>query len=312
MASVVDEILRLHRAQLKGLVEIRGVNKMRAMYDQARSELEGKLADMKKRGMGQSFSAHHIREILIQVNDAIHGFEVGMAAHLTANGKLAGTLGARHLVQAVKKLEKKFAGHAPVLSLEQAAVMREVFRKVEPTLLNRYKKSVRLYGKPVVKKIRDQMALSLLQGETVNDAVERVAGTSGIFAGERWRAERIVRTEMSFSYGVVKQRSMEELTRRDVPDMQKKLIATFDDRTGKDSKELHGQTRPVDQPFIWKRRDSKGTVVETVEYMQPPNRPNDREISIPWRPGWVDTRFTTPDETGPGDVTASVPSLTPL
>lgn len=57
--------------------------------------------------------------------------------------------------------------------------------------------------------------------------------------------------------------------------MFKKLVATFDDVTGRDSVVLHGQTRPVDQPFYDK--------VNGITYMAPPNRPNDREIIVPWR-----------------------------
>ena len=64
-------------------------------------------------------------------------------------------------------------------------------------------------------------------------------------------------------------------------------MATIDDRTGDDSKQLDGQTVPVDRPFVWHVKDSKGAPTgKVVYYMQPPNRPNDREVVVPWRPGW--------------------------
>lgn len=49
------------------------------------------------------------------------------------------------------------------------------------------------------------------------------------------------------------------------------LCAHFDDRTGWDSYQVHGQVRRMEEPF----EDGEGRL-----YMVPPNRPNDREIVI--------------------------------
>lgn len=274
---------------------------MHPIYEAARADLEKKLAGLRRKGMGQSFSAHHVRTVLVQATDAVRVFQKRLGGHLESNGKIAATLGQRHMIEAIKKLEKKFTGHAPVLQAEDAAVFQKVYKRVQPALLNRFKKSEQLYGKPVVKKIRERLSLSVLTGDTVDEAVDRVAGVEGVFAGERWRAERIVRTELSYAYGVTKQRSYEQ-TAQELPDLQKKLIATFDERTGDDSKKLHGQVRKVDEPFVWINPHG-----EKIEYMQPPNRPNDREISIPWRPGWQNTAITAPGENGPGAVDPQSP-----
>lgn len=70
------------------------------------------------------------------------------------------------------------------------------------------------------------------------------------------------------------------LRRHDRPGsrMYKRLVATHDKRTGKDSLVLDGQTVPLDQPFqdFW----YGGT------YPYPPNRLNDREVVTPWRDLW--------------------------
>jgi hypothetical protein len=312
MPSAVTDVLRLHRAQLRGVIELRGVKRMRGVYEAARADLETRLAKLRAQGRGQAFTAHHLRIMLLQVRDGLRTFEQELAVHLTKQGALAGTLGARHLISATKKLEQKFTGHTPVLQVEQAAVLRGIYQRVQPSLLDRYEKSVRLYTRPVVEKIKLEMAQSIVTGEGVDAAVDRVAGVDGIFDGQRWRAERIVRTELSYSYGIVKQRTMEAMVRDDLPGMQKKLIETFDDRTGEDSKELHGQVQPVNKPFVWERKNSKGVVVETVEFLMPPNRSNDRGVAIPWRPEWDDSATTKPGGEGPGPVQPAVPSLTPL
>lgn len=254
---------------------------------------------------GQTFQAHHLRMVLVQVEQGLKMFHGALDVNLRGAGKIAVALAPRHLVNAVKKLEKQFTGHAPILQVEQAAVVRGIYKKVTPSLLDRYQKSWEFYTRPVVEKVKLELAQALLQGDTVDDAVERVAGTDGVFAAERWRAERIVRTELSYSYGVTQQAAIAEMRRRDVPDLQKKLIATFDDRTGDDSKELHGQVREADEPFVWTRVTKKGA--ETIRYMMPPNRPNDREVVIPWRPDWTDSSITAPDGDGPGDVAPRMP-----
>lgn len=59
-------------------------------------------------------------------------------------------------------------------------------------------------------------------------------------------------------------------------DMVKILCATFDDRTGWDSYQVHGQIRLPDQAFEW----ADGA------YQHPPNRPNDREVVVPHRIAW--------------------------
>jgi hypothetical protein len=264
-------------------MEKRGVGRMHRLYSEAEAEVSSKLRALVRRGKGDTFTAHHYRMVLVQVRDGVHQFEQRLAAHMGREGRTAGLLAHRHLVKEIKAASQTFAGHTPVLRAEQAAVAQGVFSRQEPSLLRRYESSARLYGPPAIKRMEGQMALSLTSGETVGEAVDRVATT---FGDERWRAERIVRTEMSYSYGVVKQAGMEGLA-AELPHLQKKLVATHDDRTGKDSLQLDGQTVDVGKPFVWEVKTDKGMPTgEVKRYMQPPNRPNDREIVIPWRREW--------------------------
>jgi hypothetical protein len=58
--------------------------------------------------------------------------------------------------------------------------------------------------------------------------------------------------------------------------MLKRLVSTFDSKTGRDSIRVHGQVRPVRDPFFDGNR----------YYQAPPNRPNDREVLVPHRAEW--------------------------
>jgi hypothetical protein len=301
--TALDKVLKLQRAQIKGIIELRGIRKMAPMYEEVRAEMEAKLRALVKRGMGESFSAYHARLVMLQLKAGIQQFGNKLVGHLDSTGAQASALGAHHTVYSVKALEKQFVGHAPVLQVEQAAVLRGVYKDVHPALLNRYKKSEAYYTKPVVEQVKMQMAKSIISGEGVDEAIDRVVGTDGVFAAQRWRAERIVRTELSHSYGVTQYATMRKV-QEEIPKLQRKLIETFDDRTGDDSKRLHGQVRDMGDPFVYTPPPGKKGY---PPFMMPPGRPNDRAVVIPWSPSWQNSSVTRPDDDGPGDVTAEVP-----
>lgn len=286
MTMGIKQVMKLHQKQLAAVIQAKGVKQMYALYEQARADLDRKLGSL--RGKNDSFTAQHLRAVLAQVRDAINLLTPQLRMSLNTASGFAQTLATRHLIASVKALEKRYTGHTPVLQVEQAGVLAGIYKGTTPSLLNRHKVSGKTYGPQTILAVRHELAKSLLTSESVDQAVDRVVGTDGIFEKQRWRAERIVRTELSHSYGVTKQAAMEVMAKTDVPDLKKKLVATIDNRTGEDSKELNGQVQRVDQPFIWKVRDSKGNLTgKVVKYMQPPNRPQDREIVIPWRDGWT-------------------------
>lgn len=96
-------------------------------------------------------------------------------------------------------------------------------------------------------------------------------------AADAWKLHRIAETEVSAAYNAAQ---LEALIAEDVPEdrMLKRLVAKFDSVTGRDSVALHGQVRPVREPFY----DSVGGRL----FMAPPNRPRDREIIVGQRAGW--------------------------
>jgi hypothetical protein len=279
-SSIVTQIVNIHRAQLQGIIELGGVRKMRSLYDKVRQEMEAKLAELKSSGRGQSFSAHHARQVQAQVMDGLRQINQQLGVQLSTKSAAAAKLARGHTISAVQKMERRFAGTTPVLGIEQAGVFSKLYAGVEPSLLTRHHKLVFNYPKPTIARVQKNLAMSMLTGETVDKAVDRIVSQGGVFSRERYRAERIVRTEMSYAYGVTNQACLRNVA-QEVPNLQKRLVATFDDRIGEDSEELNGQTVPIDRPFIWMKRTKGG--VERVEYMQPPNRPNDREVVIPWR-----------------------------
>jgi hypothetical protein len=157
-------------------------------------------------------------------------------------------------------------------------------------LINKYKRSLALYGRATSDLIRQRIAESMLVGEswgTAADKLEKILPLG--MRDKRWMVERTARTEMANAYNGV---TYATLKYEDAPDdpMMKMDVAVFDARTASDSYLNHGQVVPVDQPFI----DGESG----DEYDYPPNRPNDRSIVVGWRKSYGDVDDFISD-TGP-------------
>lgn len=309
MASLPAEIravLDLHRRQLFGLVEVRGVRQMRRLYASARSDLEDRLASLVRAGRGQTFGAHHLRIVLLQVTQATRAFQDSLGDHLERTGRTAANLAPRHLVDAVNRMGAHFGATTPLVHAEQAGIFAGVVPGVMPSLLDRFEVSRKLYGPPVIREIRQQLALAVLKKQPLDETVDAIAGVDGTFANARWRAERIARTETAYAYGVAQHRGMQALERRMGKRVLKKLIETDDDREGEDSKLLHGQVRPVDEPFVYKPPPGKKGY---PPFLMPPGRPNDRAVVIPWMADWPESAQTSTSSDGAEEVGASTRGL---
>jgi hypothetical protein len=106
-------------------------------------------------------------------------------------------------------------------------------------------------------------------------------------ASRAYELRRIAETETSAAYNAA---TMQVLLAQDVPEdrMLKRLVASFDSRTGRDSVMLHGQVRPVRETFF--------DGVNGHFFMAPPNRPNDRELMVGQRSSWpISAAYLQPD-----------------
>ena len=156
-ASVINQIVNLHRAQLQGIIELGGVRRVRKLYEEARSELEAKLAVLRRAGEGQTFSAQHLRLVLLQVRDGLRDFQADFGPELSKQARMAGDLARHHLVTAIRRLEKRYSGIEPILQVEEAAVFQGIYRGVEPSLLNRHHKLMSAYSLPTIERVRNCM-----------------------------------------------------------------------------------------------------------------------------------------------------------
>jgi hypothetical protein len=228
--------------------------------------------------------------------------------------KEAIAIGTKDTIALTKSLEKRFTGVAIPLAIDVQGWLDANVRGTGASLLRQHQTSVDRYGQRMIADFEKQLRVGLMLGLSNSELVSRLVEAGkhgGINAGKlheatpghfpkptsyvkrRYWAERIVRTEVAFAHNAAALSSINELRVTQFPDMAKKILAHFDNRTAPDSVAVHGQVRKVDEYFM----DGAGR-----QYLHPPGRPNDRETIVPWRLSWKElpnTASQDPKETKP-------------
>lgn len=187
----------------------------------------------------------------------------------------------KDMVSYLSSLDKAYLGSVRPLAFDTLQWWERTDRElIGQTRLRQFRKSFRRYGADAVRKIEEDLAQNIVLGQSWDKARDRIWSRIQDVVGDReWAVNRIIDTEVHAAYNGTQLRALIEEDEPGDP-MLKKLVATFDSRTGKDSILLHGQTRRVNEKFFDPTRG--------IEYDAPPNRPHDREIVVGWRGSWGD------------------------
>lgn len=146
---------------------------------------------------------------------------------------------------------------------------RKASDALDPGLLEYYKRPRERYGLEAIGKMKGVLARGALEGKTIVETWEELNTQLEL---PEWKAERIVRTEQNFAFHRRQILDAIDTYGNDAEAIfAKQLDATFDNRTGEDSRYVHGQVRRLIEEF----EDNKGR-----KYQHPPNRPNDREVIL--------------------------------
>jgi len=230
----------------------------------------------------ESFSAQFTRARLVEIAGIVDrsGAEWGelVGREGQAAAVEAALVGRRGIVKQLQARSEKFAG-----LIGSVATVGKAAGLGSPGLLEYYRQSREAYGLEAIARMRSLMMRSALEGDSLPVTWAKVSDKMDM---PIWRAERIARTEHSFAMHRAQVQVVRDLFGASVDQQwRKQLITSFDQRTGSDSVSVHNQIRPINKPF----RDNEGRV-----YMQPPNRPNDREVMV-LLPEWADANGDMPD-----------------
>lgn len=230
-----------------------------------------------------SWSAASSSSTLVQLAQSVRGLSTKQLASLRRALPGVAAQAQADTATWVRALDESFLGSTTPLAWDSLEWLGQTRDPLMRSRLRIYRKSFQRYGAEAVSAIEDAVAQRVLVGTPWTEAREEVMDiVREQVGGKQWMVDRIVRTESSTVANAVTMSALR--AEDDDPDdpMLKKLVATFDASTGQDSRLLHGQTRPIGQPFL--------DVRSGREYMAPPNRPNDREIVVGWRRSWGDDR----------------------
>lgn len=251
------------------------------MLDRSKADLVSRLRSVGPND--QRVQPTVLRAMLAQVDGAHDTLRGHYQKHLSDISSEAARLGARHGVDEFKHLSKHFTGTEPVLGLDRAAVFEGLVSGVDSSLLRRHERISRTWTNQSIDRMEKSLSVSAMTGKSLMESVDHLMKTEGI--SERYRAERIVRTEMAHAHGATKHAALQKL-KEEEPDLLQIWLepGIEDDRVGDDSLLLHGQRVPIGEPFTWRHKEGGAWV--TDEVMHGPNRPNDRSTIVAWDPSW--------------------------
>jgi SPP1 gp7 family putative phage head morphogenesis protein len=258
-----QELLSLERGEIQALAKI---------YQEARREILGRLHDVG----AETFTAQQLRVTLAQV-------EAGVAVMRRRLRERQETVlprllraGARQTLEEIAFWEaaRGFRGAA------HSAIPLEVVRGINAELLlERYAKSLEAFGAQLVGDVQRRLGVHVVKRSAWREMANDLAGRfeAAVIPGARWRAERIVRTELVHALNAGHQAGLEAMA-EELPGLRRQWDATLDERTSEGCRHLNGQVKGLHEPWVWKGR----------EVAHPPLVPNCRSRVIPWRAAWLE------------------------
>jgi hypothetical protein len=276
-SSDVQDIVQGHISQVLKLEDDEAKRVLRS-YKRVRQELRDRL-DLLPRG---SFTAQRMAGTLAQIDAAIAQMSQNLLQDMSPAVQQSAEMGYDHLISEIQDFEQQFTGAVIPVNLDVVIAATET----RNFLFNRYESSIQNYSSFV----RARMARALSDAVIAQDSTGDVVSDLGkVLQGEEWKLQQIVRTELHNVYNIGKIRGMGELWGEgegDIPDLKKTLFQPLDSRTGDDSKYTLkiDMVKPINEPFAYTWNGKKRI------FMAPPDRPNDRQILIPYREAWSKSR----------------------
>lgn len=250
LEEFLREVDQLPRAALRQVLPV---------LQQAKREAEKDLKRWLHRVDGdESFTAQRYRQVLRDLRNTlkvIRHLEPSMLAALRTGARDAALAAAKHVT-----------GVVPLARIHHFAT--------DELLLRRYRASARLYASDAGRAMKRQLAVGVARGESVDELVVRLMRPGsigeGLFQGERYRAERLVRTEVMHEYNGRAHEDICEVMKIDT-EVVEVWDSSLDFRVCPDCGAMDGKVvKPNGQ--------------------LPPLHPNCRCVVVAWRSGWQEAR----------------------
>ena len=265
----IERLARLHHSQLLQL-EGAALVAMRKRLDRVKKDLNDEWRRQKSGAPRDTFRAQQQRIALLLSRFAQNETTADLEAYLTKIGGYFSAAGAFDAFTETAAWAKHYGQELRPINLSAVAAIDAEF------LVDKFPVSIATYGTVLASRMRRDIGDAILRRDSRESITDRVeAAINESFDAERWRAERIVRTELANAYNHAHHETLVKAQDLRVADIQKTAIVTWDPRTDPDSYPMDGQVRELDENFV----DGDGR-----EFLHPPGRPNDREKEVAYLP----------------------------
>lgn len=320
MSNPITDVLWWINSEVDKLSGV-GLARMHSVLDQAQRELTQDLSKARWLGTDDKYTAQTHRNALVQISGALDHINGQVAPavqdNLVSCGHAAGTMAVSHLAHEVAAFSSIFEGTVRPIALEAASVIA----KGDKLLYRRYANSAARYADQIGDDIRQQLAVGLVRGETIDQMVKRLQThggpkglvytrgregsknaraeyiAEGLFKKYRSWAERLARTETVNAYNEAALIGMDELEDDD-PGYFKRWDAAVDGRLCKLCRAFDDRVVPLHSNF-------------PLGFAKPPRHPNCRCAVVIWRKEWdeVDVKDDLTGVITPGKKTGSIASI---
>jgi hypothetical protein len=257
----IQEVLRLEEKESLVLLK---------RYREVRQELRDRL----DRIQGDTFTAQQLRGVLAQVDGAIIAMNISLVGGMKEKAAIFARHGVDDSINEIQKFEEMFTGAVAPINIDRLLVASNT----ENFLFNQYEASISAYSEG----LRSNLAMNLTNESLMESPYSTVVRKLGaFFQGEEWKLQRIARSELHNVYSLAKTNGLIQARESVLPDLKKTLFHPMDARTGEDSKHSDRLKLIVnlDEPFSYMWKGKKRTFF-TID------RPNDRQIVVPYREAW--------------------------
>lgn len=285
MDVLASRLTHEHAKEIASL-EIGELRKLRGVYEEARLELLGRLTQLGQSSRSDTFTAQHLRGALAQVQAGAATITKKLeGAHETAILSAADD-GARQTIDEIGFFERTRDFRGASLGAIQTQALRSVAAQ-NGLLAHQFATSLNTYGAELLGDVQRRLGVHIAMRSTWGAMSADIAGhlEASAVVGARWKAERIVRTELHNALGAGNHAGLESASQK-LPDLLRQWDSTNDLRRCPRCRQLHGQQVAVDKPFL----------LGGLPIMRPPLHPNDRCRVTPFRKAWLELDQAEPPE----------------
>jgi SPP1 gp7 family putative phage head morphogenesis protein len=265
---LTSKLTRAH-ARLEIRLESEELAAMRSIYERARLEIAGRLAEVR----ADTFTAQHYRSTAAQINIGLRDMRRAISAHYNRTADRALDESVKRLLLEIDFWERERGfGLGPI-----GRIQTDALRRINSgTLLKRFETSMKTYGSELEGEIQRRLSVSIAKRAPWHEMATDISGRLERHAitGARHKAERIVRTELHYALGQGRHAALMEAA-DELPRLRRQWDATNERRTCPRCLALDTEITDLDKPF------SDGA-------MGTPRHPNCRCSIVPWRAEWAE------------------------